>query len=214
VIVEILFDRKNGGLGVERIEDGFDQEDISAARNEAVDGFGIRGNQFIEADIAVARVVHVRADRAGAVGRAEYAGAITRLGRILGGFCYAEVFDELGRSVVDFPHQCFHVVIGHGDAGGVETVGFDDVSASVEIGLMNAADHVRARQHQEIVIAFQVRRPIGKALAAIIGFRELVALDHRAHAAIQNQNALGKLLFQFGEAAHGLNLQIEKSQRF
>ena len=51
------------------------------------------------------------------------------------------------------------VVIRHRNAGGVETVGFDDVGAGIQIRLVDAADYIRTGQHQQVV-AFQIGRPI------------------------------------------------------
>ena len=70
---------------------------------------------------------------------------------------------------------------------------------------MDAANDLRAGEQQEIVVALQVMRVAGKTGAAIVRLLQLVALDHRAHGAIQNQNALFEQGFQFGGAVglHG-----------
>jgi hypothetical protein len=60
------------GLGVERVEDGLDHEDVGAAVDQALDGFAVGVAQLVEADVAEARIVHVRADRGGAAGGAEH----------------------------------------------------------------------------------------------------------------------------------------------
>jgi hypothetical protein len=70
---------------------------------------------------------------------------------------------------------------------------------------VDRADHVRAGQHQEVVIALEIPVMGGKARAAIVGLAQLVLLDLGAHAAIQDQDALGKKRFQFG-AAVGLHI--------
>ena len=57
---------------------------------------------------------------------------------------YDYVVHQLGGGVVDLPHQAFHLVIGHRHRGGVEGVGFDDVGAGIQIGLMNAANDIGA----------------------------------------------------------------------
>ena len=55
---------------------------------------------------------------------------------------------------------------------------------------MDLANHLGARQHQQVVVALEISRGISKALAAIIALAELVRLDHGAHGAVQNQDAL------------------------
>ena len=89
------------------------------------------------------------------------------------------------------------MVIGHRDRGGVEGIGFNDVSARFKIGVMDSGDDVRFRQDQQVVIAFEIGSPVGKALAAIIRFFKTIALDHGSHTAIKHQNTFIQLLEQF-----------------
>ncbi|MNO95840.1 hypothetical protein D3C76_874930 [compost metagenome] len=83
-----------------------------------------------------------------------------------------------------------HAVIGEGYLGGVEGVGFQNVGAGIQVGFFNAANHVRASQYQQVVVAFDIAWPVSEAFATVILLFELVALDHRAHTAIENQDAL------------------------
>ncbi len=55
---------------------------------------------------------------------------------------------------------------------------------------MDRAHHVGLRQREEVVVALDVMVMPGKAGAAVAGLIEPVALDHRAHRAIQDQDAL------------------------
>jgi hypothetical protein len=55
---------------------------------------------------------------------------------------------------------------------------------------MNAADHVRLRQHEDVVVPAQVTWMIGKSPAAKIRFAQPLTLDHRTHRAVQEQEAL------------------------
>ncbi len=52
------------------------------------------------------------------------------------------------------------------------------------------ADDVGPRQHQQVVVALQVARVILEALAAEVGLGQLVPLDHRAHRAVEDEDAL------------------------
>ena len=61
---------------------------------------------------------------------------------------------------------------------------------------MDGTDNLRLGKCQKIVIALEVMRKIGKARPAIIRFVELVALDHGAHGAVQQQNAVCEEFFQ------------------
>src|SRR2546422_9910501 len=71
----------------------------------------------------------------------------------------------------------------------VEGVGLDDVGPGLEVLVVDLANHPRTRQREQVVVALQVASGPGETLAAEIAFRELVALDGRAHRAVQYQDA-------------------------
>ena len=82
------------------------------------------------------------------------------------------------------------MVVGHGDGGGVEGIGFEDVGSRFQIAVVNGGNDLGLGQHQQVVIAFQIALPVGKTLTAKVALFQTVALDHGAHAAIQHQNSL------------------------
>ena len=59
------------GLGVERVEDRLDQQQVGAAVEQAAHLLAIGRAQLVEGDGAEAGIGHVRRDRRGAVGRPE-----------------------------------------------------------------------------------------------------------------------------------------------
>jgi hypothetical protein len=90
-------------------------------------------DQFVEAGVAVARIVDVGRDRRGARGRAENAGDEARLGRVAGGELVAHRARQLGAGDVQLMDDGFEVVVGLRNAWRVEGVGFDDVRAGRQI---------------------------------------------------------------------------------
>lgn len=60
VLLEHLLHGKNGRLGVEGVKDGFDQDQVGAALDQATGGLDVVLYQLIECDVAVAGVVDVR----------------------------------------------------------------------------------------------------------------------------------------------------------
>jgi len=82
----------------------------------------------------------------------------------------------------------------------VEGIRLDDIGAGCEILLVDVLDDLWLGQHEEIVVALHVARPIGEAGPAIVGFLELVTLDHGAHGAVDDEDALGGGLFESGVA--------------
>ncbi len=191
-IVEEGFDGEQRGLGVECVEDGFDQQDISAALDQTADRFGVVGYQFVESDVAVAGVVDVRRYRSGAAGRAEDAGDETRLVRIGSGEFVAQFAGELGAFEIQFVDNLGQVVIGLRNGGRVEGAGFENVGVGFKIGAVDATDDLRSGQHQQVVVAFEVVRMILEPLAAIIRLLQVVTLDHRAHRTVEDEQALGE----------------------
>src|SRR5258706_9988595 len=71
---------------------------------------------------------------------------------------------------------------------------------------MDAADDVRPRQHQEVVVALQLLGMTRETLATKVALVELEGLDHRAHRAVEHEHALlGEALDEllcFGEVGH------------
>ena len=55
---------------------------------------------------------------------------------------------------------------------------------------MDGANDVGPGQHQQIVVALELARMVGEALAAEVGLAELVRLDLRAHRAVEHEDAL------------------------
>ena len=187
ILLEDLLAGEDGGLGIQGVEDGLDQQQVDAALDKTADGLLVDIDEPGEGDVAVARVVDIRRDRQGPARRSKTTGDETRFLRraVLVGGCAC----EFCRLDIDLVCQLLHLVVGLGGAGRVEAVGLDDIRADLEIGLVDAADHIGLREHEQVVVALDVPVPVGKALAAVIRLLELVLLDHGAHGAIENQDA-------------------------
>ncbi len=127
-----LGDRVERRLGVQRVEDGFDQQQIGAAVEQAVDLLAIGLAQIVKGDGAIAGVGYVGRDRGGAVGRAQRAGDKTRLA-VLGADALGGGARQLGAFEVEFIGEVRHLVIGLRDRGRGEGVGGDDVGAGAQI---------------------------------------------------------------------------------
>ena len=84
------------------------------------------------------------------------------------------------------------MIIGHGDTGGVEAVGFQNIGTGRQIGLVDLADHLGLGQHQQVIVALEIATPVGKTRAAVIRLLELVALDHGTHATVDDQDPLSQ----------------------
>ena len=69
---------------------------------------------------------------------------------------------------------------------------------------MDLGDHIRPDQGQQFVVALQILAVAGEALAAEIRLAQLVALDHGAHGAVQDQDALAQQSGEVAAAGKGL----------
>ena len=183
-------------LRVERVEHGLDKNQIDPALDQRVAGLEVGGVEILEGDVAKARVGDVGGERGGAVGRPEDARDEARAIRCAGGGGVGGLAGQARAFDVQLAHQGSHVVVGHRHGVGVEGVGLDDVGTGVEVGGMDAADQLGPGQRQQVVVALQVRRPVGEARAAEVRLRERVLLDHRAHRAVEQQDAAFELLAQ------------------
>ncbi|MBV6410709.1 MAG: hypothetical protein GAKPKEKM_01531 [Rhodocyclaceae bacterium] len=188
--VEMPLDGVERRLGVQRVEDGLDQDQVGAAVAQAAHRFGVRRHQLVEADVAETGVVHVGRDRGGARGGPEHAGDEARLVR--GGIFVGGLARHLRAGDVQLIGERLQPVVGLRDRGGVESVGLDDVGAGGEVVGVDGADRLRLRQEQQIVVALQLLRVILEAGAAIVGILQSVALNHGAHGAVEDEDAPGE----------------------
>ena len=195
-----LGDSKQRRLGAERVDDRFDQQDVDAAVDQPAHLLGEGIFHLIERHRAERGIVDVGRNRQRLVRRAHRSCDKPRLvGRrpLVGG-----LFRQLRRLDVQLIDERLERVIGLRDCGSAERVRLDDVCASREILLMDVENDIGARQHEHIVVAAQLFSMRFETLAAEVLFRQLVALDHRPHRAIENQNALRQKMFKSCSDAH------------
>ena len=178
-----------GGLGVQRVEDRLDEQQVRAAFDEAERRLAIGVAQLIERDRAKAGIAHVGRDRRRAVGGAERAGdeaaaAVLLLRHVAG-------LARKPRAVaVERVHVGLAAVIGLRDRGGGERVRLADVGAREKVGEMNVADRLGLREDEDVVVALEVVAVVGEHRSAKARFIELQVLDHRAHRAVEHEDAL------------------------
>ncbi len=110
-----------------------------------------------------------------------------------------------GRRHIHLMDQVLHVIVGLRNPGGAESIGLDDVRAGGQVLFVDLLDHLWLRQNQQLVVALDVVREIPETVAPISRLVQLVALDHRAHRAVEDQNALPESRFELGYAflVHG-----------
>ena len=106
-------------------------------------------------------------------------------------FVYGSACDFCS-SEIEVIRQMRHPIIGQRDGLRIERIRFEDFRARFEVLAVNAFDNVRLRNRKQIVVVFQITMPVFELLAAIVGFFQLVALNHRTHRAVNDDDALGE----------------------
>ena len=178
----------DGRLGIERVEDGLDEQRIHAALDEGLHLFVIGFHQFIVGDATQGWVVHVGADGAGLVGGAHRTCHEAGLLGCAHSIGLAACDGSCGK--VDLAAQVFAAIVGHRDALRIERAGLNDVDTHAQVAAVYVGNHVGTCEAEQVVVALLQSRQGGKALATEVSFSESEALYHRTHGAIQDEDAL------------------------
>ena len=165
---------ENRRLGVERVKDRLDQNNVGAAVEQADDLLSIGFREFVKSDGAKTGILDVGRDRRGAVGRPQGAGdestpAVNALG-------FERRAARQPRPVaVKLIDAFLQAVVSLGDAGRGKRVGFENVRPRHGVGEVDVLDRLRPRQRQQVVVALEVAIAGGKTFAAEIALFETSA---------------------------------------
>ena len=180
----------DGGLGVERVEDRLDQQQVDAALVQRLDLLGVGVVDLLVGHRPVRRVLDVRRQRQRHVERAERAGdvAVPELVRRLPG--------QLGALQVHVTHERLQTVVTLSDGVGAERVGRRDVGAGLEVLPVDVEDHVGTGQVEQVGVARDVVRVVPERVVAVVGRREADLLEHRAPRTVEHDDPFVELLLQ------------------
>jgi hypothetical protein len=156
LLLHQLVEGEDRCLGVQRVEDGLDQEQVDATLEQPLGLLAVGVAQLVEGDVARARVVDVGADAGGLWRRAERAGDEAR--RLRRGHGVDRLARQPRCGDVHLARQVRQAVVGLRDRRRAEGVGLDDVGAGGQVRVVHRAHDVRPRQHQQVVVA---RRSVG-----------------------------------------------------
>ena len=196
--LEHLVQRHQRRLGVQRIEDGLQQDEVDPAVYQGFRRLAVGGAEGGEVDRAHARIVHVRRDREGLVGGPQHAG--DEAGPLGGGRGVGGLARDPGAGEIEGAHRSGQAVVLLRDPVRVEGVGGDDVGARFEEARVDVADNLRPGEGEQVVVAGELAVVIGIERAAEVGLAQPVALDHGAHGAVQQQDAPGCRRFERGNS--------------
>jgi hypothetical protein len=188
LLLEHLFDGDDAGFRVQRVDDGFEEQQIAAAVDQPARLILVGLAQLVEGHRPERRIVDIGGDRQDPVGRPHRSGGEARAIRRARGPFLARRLRQPGTLEVQLVDQPLEAVVGLRDRRAAEGVGLDDVAAGLEILAMDRGDDVGTREHQQIVVASQLAGMRRQPLAAEVGLGQLVTLDHRAHGAVEDEN--------------------------
>ena len=191
-VVEEAVDGEQRRLQVERVDLGLDQEQVHAAVEESAGLLPIGGREVVEGHGPEGRITDVGGDGC-RTGRGPHgAGDEARPLRIVGHGGRGGTLRDPRRSHVDVVYPVLHAVVGLRDRGGVEGVGLDDIGAGVQVLAVDLLDQFGLCDRQQVEIAPQSYGVVFERIAAVIGFFEGMALQDRAHGAVDDEDSFGK----------------------
>ena len=206
VLLEQRLDGEDRRLGVEGVEDRLDDEEVGTAVDQASAGVGVRRDELVVGHVAGAGVVDVGRDGRGAGGGAQGSGDVPRAVRRLPRHLVADPPRQPGRLEVDLVGEVLEAVVAQRDRRRVEGVGLDDVRAGLEVLAVDGRDDLRLGQGQQVVVALEVGRPLGEALAAVARLGGPVPLDGRAHGPVEDHDPVPQ---QRGELVGGVRPELD-----
>ena len=192
-LLECLFDAEEGRLTVEGVEDrlGHEQVHVTIKKTQGLLAIGIL--ELVEGDRPRRRVADICSHGGSAVRWSHRPGHETWLRGVGCSELGRNGGAQTGRGHVHFIDGVLETVVSHGDRCGVERVGLDDVGARLQIVQIDALDHVRTGDAEQVVAAGEVARVILKLLTPEVILAELEALNQRPHGPVHDEQALAEL---------------------
>ncbi len=178
---------EDGRLGVQRVEDRFDQDEVGAAVDQAADLLAVGDAQFIERDRAVARIADVGRQRRRAIGGPERAGHEATAP--VGLFGFGRSPSSQPRAVtVEVIDDALHAVVGLRDRSRGKGVRFENVRSRHRIGEVDVFDGFRLGQREKVVVPLLMAFAGRKAVPAKMRLGKAERLNLGAHRAVKYQD--------------------------
>ena len=195
LVLEIL-DRRDRRLGVQRVEDRLDQQEIGAAVEQSARDLRVSVAHLVERGDAIRRVVDAWRERQGDARRPE------RAGDDPGAVSVHRAPRDLGPGPTELVHVILEPVLALRGRMRGEGVGRDQIRARLEVGAVDGLDVRRPREAEHVDVAPQVLRvAAAEARAAHVLLREAERLHLRAHGAVEHHDAFREKCCQsFGRA--------------
>ena len=189
----------HGGIdctfGIERIEDGLDEDSVYPTLHERVDLFHIIVPQLVVGQFARSRIGDIGRNRERLVCRPH--GSRHKAWPGLRGELISSLTGKTRSGKRHLAGYTLKMIIGLRDALRRERVGLDDIGSGLEITPMDIEQHIRTCEVQHVVVAFQLPRGILEPVAAEVGFAQPPLLNDSAQCSVKNYYSLFYDILQF-----------------
>ena len=137
---------KDSSLGIQRVENGFNQDSVHSSFQQSLHLFLVSICQLIKSYGTESRIIHIRTHGTSLIGRTDRTRYKTRFIRILASIFIGQFTSQLGCSQIYLPTTFFHMIVSHGNTLRIEAIRFNDISTDFQIFSMNILNHMRSRQ--------------------------------------------------------------------
>ena len=184
-----LLDSIEGRFGIERVEDGLDQDDVGTALHQPLDLLLIGSGQLGEGYLARRGVGDIGRERGGAICRAYRSGYKARLLGVTLRVAIGCTASNRGRSTGDLARVRRETIVGQRYGVGIKGVAGDDVGACSQIFFVNGLDSIGLCEREQIATPLERGGVVGKTRGAVVGLGEPILLHHGSETAIEQQDA-------------------------
>ena len=177
------------GLCIQRVEDRLDQQKVDAAVTQGRDLLLVGRLHRVERDGAIRRILDLRGEREGDVQRADGAGNKARLARRSRGPRIGGRTRQPRPLQAHLRREALERVVGLADRGRGEGVRRRDVSARLEVRVVDLGDDLRLRDVEQVGVALDVAPVVAQPFTAVVDLRQPLAVDQHAPRAVEHGDA-------------------------
>ena len=218
--IENILHRHRGGLGVERIEDRLDHQDVAAALDQSTHLHPVGLQNLIESHhpergvLRVRRIAKGNSERPDCTGDvAFHAGIRPHIirhfpgelgafyvhfpGQLVKEIVFQDLLEKLRILAPAFFTRILHEKLALRDPGGRERVCLTDIGTGLVKALVDVRDYLRLGDREDVAVVQEILLVFCKPLAACRRLIQAVCPDRRAHRAVQHHDPLPQLPLHF-----------------